>query len=235
MADTSPHPSNGERYEIVRRRIVEVVRTVDPATSVPATPEWDVGDLVRHMAGLATDVAAGNTERYARDDWTAEQITARADLDIATLLDEWDGSAPALEAILDDPDSTYLAPWFKRGSVADIAAHEADLRVALGMPPHLDVDLVESVASDRIAFLAIQLDKAHLPGLELATPEGPCWTPGSTEPRVNLTADLFSLWRSLMGRRTRDQVRAFEWSASPEPYLDLWPGPVFAYPPTPIE
>jgi hypothetical protein len=44
-----------------------------------------------------------------------------------------------------------------------------------------------------------------------------------------------SLWRSLIGRRTRDQVRSFLWSSPSDPYLDLWPGPVFAYPDTEIE
>jgi uncharacterized protein (TIGR03083 family) len=228
-------PTNGEQYEAVRLRITDVVRTADPETTIPATPAWNVGDLVRHLAGLATDVATGNTDRYAQDDWTANQIAARADHDIPALLDEWERSAPALEAILDDPESTHLGPWFKRGPIADVASHEADLRVALGLPPVLDVDLVASIASDRIAFLGIQIDRDDLPGLHLVTPEGPTWTPGTAEPRVNVTTDLMSLWRSLTGRRTRDQVRSFLWSSPPEPYLDLWPGPVFAYPDTEIE
>jgi hypothetical protein len=44
-----------------------------------------------------------------------------------------------------------------------------------------------------------------------------------------VVAPRYELWRSLEGRRTRDQVRTFEWSVDPEPYLDCWLGPVFRW------
>jgi hypothetical protein len=57
-------------YAEARARIVELVRdpSVDPATPVPACPEWTLGDVVAHLAGVTADVHAGRIDGAATDE-----------------------------------------------------------------------------------------------------------------------------------------------------------------------
>jgi hypothetical protein len=48
------------------------------------------------------------------------------------------------------------------------------------------------------------------------------WTIGDGEPAATVTADPFELARAASGRRSWDQVRAFEWEGNPEPFKPLF-------------
>jgi hypothetical protein len=48
------------------------------------------------------------------------------------------------------------------------------------------------------------------------------WVAGNGDPQVSVSAEPFEILRSLTGRRTREQVRALDWSGDPEPFLDLF-------------
>ena len=56
----------GARYEEARQRIVEVIREATSsddaaaARPVPACPGWRVRDVLAHLCGNCTDIAAGN-------------------------------------------------------------------------------------------------------------------------------------------------------------------------------
>jgi hypothetical protein len=45
---------------------------------------------------------------------------------------------------------------------------------------------------------------------------------GEGEPGATARTTRFELFRALSGRRSRDQIRAWEWSADPESYLSLF-------------
>lgn len=97
-------------YETVRQDFVTLVSSLSDAnleTVVPATPDWTVLDVVRHVVHLAEctyragqpalilsqwspepDVAAEGA--LLRDDWTASGVADRADRDLSELLAEWD-------------------------------------------------------------------------------------------------------------------------------------------------
>jgi hypothetical protein len=69
---------------------------------------------------------------------------------------------------------------------------------------------------------------AGLPGVEIVLADGGTQRVG--EPAASVEANRHDLWRSLHGRRTREQVLAFAWTGDPTPYLDWWPGLVFTFP-----
>ncbi|MFN2613353.1 MAG: hypothetical protein ABR552_00865, partial [Actinomycetota bacterium] len=48
------------------------------------------------------------------------------------------------------------------------------------------------------------------------------WTIGDGEPVATVSADPFELARAVSGRRSPDQIRAFEWQGDPEPFLSLF-------------
>lgn len=48
--------------------------------------------------------------------------------------------------------------------------------------------------------------------------DGREWILGD-DPSVTLKADAFELMRAIPGRRNADQVRAYDWSADPEPFM----------------
>ena len=75
----------GVRYEEARQRIVEVIREATSsddaaaARPVPACPGWRVRDVLAHLCGNCTDIAAGNIDGAGTDEWTAAQVDARRD------------------------------------------------------------------------------------------------------------------------------------------------------------
>ena len=58
-------PRPVELYAGTRARFLELVVQVDPVLHLPATPDWDVRDLVAHLVGLNQDLVAGNVGEYA--------------------------------------------------------------------------------------------------------------------------------------------------------------------------
>jgi len=136
QTDTRPELRTlGALYEETRQRVVNLVREttfVDvfaASTPVPACEGWRVRDVIAHLSGLATDIAAGNLDGAATDAWTAAQVDARRDLSIADLLAESDEVGPQLASLLDDFPGRYGAQV-----AADISVHEHDIRGALQRP-----------------------------------------------------------------------------------------------------
>src|SRR5436305_1642837 len=90
----------GACYEQTRQRIVDVVRratSIDETAAsrpVPACPGWRVRDVLAHLCGNCTDIAAGNIADAGTDAWTAAQVDARREVPLAELLAESDEAGP---------------------------------------------------------------------------------------------------------------------------------------------
>jgi hypothetical protein len=119
---------------------------------------------------------------------------------------------------------------YGRAPFIDLVLHEQALRYALGVPIDPQEQILGFLMEGRVALLALQASTSSTPSLELATVEGLSWTVGDGPPGASVRTDALALFRSLHGRRTRDQVRAFVWDGDAEPYLDMWPGWVFSFP-----
>lgn len=240
-------------YEQTRQRIVRVIcglgRDVDFAESapVPACPSWSVKDVLAHVCGLAADVVSGNIGGAATDDWTAAQVEARRKRSITDVLQEWDVVGPAMASYIDEFPGRYGAQV-----VADLTVHEHDLRDALASPGARDSDAVRAstdlllsvfvahgVAALGLPPIAVRSDdRAWMVGGGSVPPTDPGEAigaamltgepaPSADRPAVGaLDVEPFELFRAVTGRRSAHQIRAFDWSVDPDPYM-----PMFAFRP----
>jgi uncharacterized protein (TIGR03083 family) len=201
-------------YATTRGQITDLVSGLDDATAnsvVPATPEWTVREVVAHLVGVLSDILAGNLDGVASDPWTAAQVAARGEKAIGELIEEWNEHAAAVEPII---------PNFPADAAAtlcfDIYTHEQDLRHALGRAGNRAGAPLDNAVERAVSSLGPRLTQA---GLSLRVEsDGRQWTFGDN-PEVTLRTSPFELMRSIPGRRTADQVRGYDWSGDPEPYI----------------
>lgn len=188
----------GEMYRGSRVRVSELVSDDVADLPVPATPQWNVHDLIAHVTGVVVDALAGNTAEAATDAWTAAQVERNRGRSVAEMIDEWTETAPMIEAFLSTPagESAFRA-------VLDIHCHEADLLNALGRPV--------AVSNEFLAWVAPMLLDDFITA---ATAQG--------LPPVVVDAPPIEIFRGRLGRRTADEVCGYSWSLEPQPYLDAW-------------
>lgn len=188
----------GELYRAARTRIGELANDEVGDRAVPATPGWNVHDVVSHLYGVVIDVSTGNLDGVTTAPWTAAQVDRCRDKSVAQVLDEWATAAAGFETFLSSPAGANAS-----AAVMDVHCHETDLRTALGLAPALpDEFLVWAGEAMRTGFQK-QVENAGLPPVEL-------------------DASDFEMFRSRLGRRTRDEVCRLGWSADPTPYLDTF-------------
>jgi uncharacterized protein (TIGR03083 family) len=202
-----------ELYRGTRERIAALVSDLDDAgldTIVPATPEWRVRDVLAHCVGVPADVAAGRVDGAGTDPWTAEQVATRDGRSAAELVAEWTEVAPGVEALMDS------VPQLGR-AVFDLLSHEQDLRGALGRPgcdPATMAEITEGAVQTVTAA-------AEAAGFTLRVEiEGSGVAAGPPDAPLKVVAPSgFELFRAILGRRTVDQVAAWDWSGDPSALL----------------
>ena len=132
-------PDYGPAYAGVRERTGALVRAASPeqlAAVAPATPEWTVKDILGHMVGVPTDVLAGRMDGVATDAWTEAQVERYRDVDVETVLAEWDEASATVEPMI--ADFGVMAGQ----AVLDVVTHEHDVRHALDAAGARDSDAV---------------------------------------------------------------------------------------------
>lgn len=207
----------GALYRATRERITELVRN-EPgvaSTTVAATPEWTVKDVVGHLTGVCADILSGNIAGVASDPWTAAQVAARKSSSLDEILEEWSRIAPEVEE---------MAPLFGEAGeqwIADVVTHEQDLRGTLGKAGARDGPAVE-VALDFMGRWFTRTAAANdVRGLKVAVGERRWETDGGPA-KATLVAGPFDFMRAVTGRRSRAQIRSLSWEGDPEPYLDAF-------------
>ena len=206
-------------YRSAFDRVAELVRSLDDELLnriVPACPEWTVKQLVAHVTGVASDSLHANITEMGRADWTQSQVDARKDKSLEDILDEWAGTTEQIAAALDD-----LHPTLSSALIGDAVTHEHDLRNAVGNRDARDTDGVVISAGFYSRYFGKRLKDAGLPTLIVDAGEHQ-WTAGREEPAGTVKAPLFEMLRGLTGRRTTDEVKAFDWSVDAAPYLELF-------------
>ena len=226
-----------------RRRITELVGLNDEVASVtlPACPGWSVHDVLAHLSGNCADIVAGNVAGAATSPWTAAQVEARREWTVTKILDEWEETAAQVAPLLDDFPGRYGAML-----ISDLTSHEHDIRGALDRPGARDSGgvavcldfLVETFLTFGVTELGLEpIDVRAGERRWLVAPMGPpardpeAWrallaskeiAPSSARAAGSLGAAPFDLLRAVSGRRSADQIRRFDWSVDPEPYIPIF-------------
>jgi uncharacterized protein (TIGR03083 family) len=132
----------------------------DPTAPVPACPDWDLAELIRHT---------GRVHRWATEivKTRAQEFLAWKNLDLglpgeATALPEWlaAGAAPLLAELAADPATPVwtFGPdksvrWWARRLLQETTMHRVDAELSVGLDPQVSAE----VAVDGIAELLLEL------------------------------------------------------------------------------
>jgi uncharacterized protein (TIGR03083 family) len=202
----------GEHYRRIRLRLTDLLRGLDEAgeldwsTPVAACPGWTVHDVLGHLVGIIEDANAGLITGPPTESQSAAEVERHRGDSPRDLLAQWTELGEPFEQLI-----TAVDAW---PPALDVLAHEHDIRAALGRPGARDDELVLTGARRMIEFLDIDgtltVDLGH---------ETVCSArkPG---PDYRLRATPFEVFRFRLGRRSRDQVAALDWSCDPEDLLD---------------
>lgn len=198
----------GELYGACRARITERLAGLDGDrwhAPVPACPGWDVHAVVAHMVGMVEDAAAGDLAGPPDPAQTAREVERHRDTAPSALLERWTELAPPFEAVV---SSASIWPAF-----FDVLSHEHDLCSALGEagPRGDDVDLAA-----KLLVRGVQLDRP----LHVDTGDAVLVSTGGDGEPLVLRTSAFEAFRLRMGRRSRAQVLAMDWSEDPTAWID---------------
>ena len=209
MAGRAADPDLGRLYHDTRERLVVLLSQLDEAalaTRVPACPGWLVRDVVAHLCAVNQDVLAGRQTRINTDAETAAQVARFRNHGVARILAAWQDVAPQFEQFV-----RARKAWT---AVIDIASHEQDIRAAVGRPGARDTEVIWH-SSDwlltrlrpPVALIVAVEDAQYRAGPPDGTP-------------LRLATSRFEAFRWRMGRRSRAQLAALDWSGDPSPVLD---------------
>ncbi|GII25646.1 maleylpyruvate isomerase N-terminal domain-containing protein [Planosporangium mesophilum] len=200
-----------EVYAATRSRLLDLAGRLDDdaaARSVPACPGWSIKDTYAHLAGVCADVL--DDRRAAHPGWGERTVAERRDQSLTDVVAEWTARGSTLDERLHGDEVFHLG--------VDAWSHEHDIRGALGLPA--DTPAETAWVRDRlVSGFQARWAKSTLPPIRFAV-DGAEHLLGTGEPIATLHCDAFTLGRVLMGRRSRRQVAALDWSGNPEPILD---------------
>ena len=211
-------PDYATPYAELRERVSTLAREhADRADVVaPATPEWRVRDVLSHVVGVCDDILAGNLDGVTTEAWTAAQVDKRRDRAVDEILAEWSETGPQIEAQM------RAAPVREFGQmVFDAVTHEHDIRGALGTPGARDSSAV-AVAFDWLVTVGMDGPAR----CTFVTEYGTTSSGGGPEQLFTVHASRFEIVRGVPGRRSTEQLLAWEWEGAPRPELFGAP-PVF--------
>jgi hypothetical protein len=215
------HPI-AESYLLAVDSFTEFARTLDEAawaTPVPCTPAWTARDVLSHVSGIPDDALAGRMEGAPGEAWTAAQIERHRDADVEDLLARWSQQAPAFAEAIDRMGESRPP--------IDCHSHEHDIRHALARPGARTNAIIDTPAFASVdAPIRVVIEFAD--GSTVTTGD-----PASASTVTLRGATRFELFRSRLGRRSRQQVRDADWvgaDADIDTVLDRW----FTFGPSPL-
>ncbi|CAB4662402.1 unannotated protein [freshwater metagenome] len=174
-------------YVELRERMIALLRGLPEDAAqiiVPHCPEWTVQETVSHMMGVPEAIMLGDMEGVAGEEWTQRQVERHRGDSLKDLADAWEAQGPQFLQILPNIPQPTLSQF-----VFDVTSHEHDVRHAVGQPGARD-----SVAvTVGLGFIKTVIDSRD--GIDIA--------------EVNESSvSTFDLFRSLGGRRSREQIAA---------------------------
>lgn len=222
-------------YEQLRQEISELVAGLDPdqlEQPVPATPGWSIREVVSHLAADATYLNRGDFpseffEAFGDEaavvtlnTWTARQIEERRDRPLEDILQEWKNSAHELTAMMrgEKPWPEGILPFADRVITTDAAVHQQDIYGALGIERGREAVAIKIALSGYIVTMGWRLPSAGLAPVRFDVGEK-SYTAGEGEPAATVRAPRWELFRAMSGRRSPEQIAAYEWEGEADPYI----------------
>lgn len=196
-------------YQETKDRITALVGRLDDIrlrTPVAACPEWTVRDVVAHLAAVADDWGRGILTGAPTDEQTAEQVARFDGQDIAQIIGLWTVAGSHLSELA---ENSGVEP-----PIGDVAAHEHDVRAALGEPGARDSAAVHYTSDRLLANLS-----APVP-LRVTVEDGEYRSGPADGDELCLRTTRFEALRWRTGRRSRSQLAAMDWSGDPEQVID---------------
>ncbi|HUR74952.1 MAG TPA: maleylpyruvate isomerase family mycothiol-dependent enzyme [Sporichthya sp.] len=198
-----------EVYHASRTRLIERAANLtedQQNIQVPATPLWSVADVYRHLTGVASDVLTGRLENRGTPEWTAVQVSSRADLGLAEVCAEWDQLALKFEQLIHDSGFEMARPCF------DVWTHEQDVVAALGGSGDRDDPAIPTLVASVLALLRQGwAADPERPAIEFVV-DGTPHRFGEGEPELTLTIGGYEFVRTIISRRSREQILAADWT-----------------------
>lgn len=196
-------------YRETRERVLSLVSEFDTTALgalVPACPAWSVQDVVAHLTATAQDAVAGRLSGPPTEEETAAQVARFAGCDIAHILAAWTEAAPRFE--------TAIGTFGILPALIDITSHEHDIRGAVGRPGARDSEAVRYCAERLLSGL-----RSPAP-LRVVVEDAEFRVGPDDGAELILTTSRFEALRWRMGRRSRAQLAALDWSSDPTQVLD---------------
>jgi uncharacterized protein (TIGR03083 family) len=207
----------GVHYRTSRERFTALIRDLSPdelATAVPSCPGWSVRDVLGHVAGITDDALHGRIKGIPDDAQTAEQVERSAQLSMDELMTRWETQSPDFQAVL-----TSIGPSIAPAAI-DVAAHEQDIRGALGKPGSRYNATIAWALPMMMHGFTRRVENAGLPSVRVEV-EGEVMAEGVPDGLV-LKISQHEAFRSLLGRRSREQVATYDWSSDPGAVLQVF-------------
>ncbi len=213
----SASPGVAELYRLAHASFDDFVRTLsddDWRSPVPCTPEWTARDVLSHVSGTPDDAFAGRMDGAPGEAWTAAQVERNRHARVDELLGRWAEQASSFADVI--AEMGEIRPPF------DVHSHEHDIRQALGRPGSRSNVIIETAGFGLASVggldvrLAVELDDGR------AVVSGDLDSASTVALR---DVSVFELFRSRLGRRSREQVRSYDWTgpdAGIDAVLDLW-------------
>jgi hypothetical protein len=217
----SDQTSIAGKYLLAADSFIEFARTLEPddwITPVPCTPAWTVRDVLSHVSGIPDDALAGRMAGAPGEAWTAAQVERNRDAGVEQLLSRWSQQASAFAEVIEQMGEGRPP--------IDCHSHEHDIRHALGRPgarSNAIIDTASFASVDAPVRVVIEFVDGSIVTTGDATSASTVTLRGATR---------FELFRSRLGRRSRQQVRDAAWAgadADIEAVLDRW----FSFGPSP--
>jgi uncharacterized protein (TIGR03083 family) len=216
------------------RHLLEGISDLQLIAPVPACPEWNVGELVAHLVGVAADSARGAyfaaaldawqdpAVAKARDEWTAGHLDLHTSRTREALLRDIDLHGNRLVMLTRRGQDTTGdgSRWLALAPLGDLSVHLGDLREALGLPPDETGPVARSGFALYRDWLHDRLRQCGMPALRLVDGHRE-WVVGDGEAGATVTATGYELFRMISGRRSAGQISAFRWTGDPAPYLPM--------------
>jgi hypothetical protein len=165
-----------------------------------------VRDVVAHLAAVADDAVAGRLTGPPSEEETAAQVARFAGQRLADVLARWAAIAPEFEHLIGE--------FRVQAAVIDIASHEHDIRGALGRPGARDAEVVWRAAEWLLTGL-----RPPVP-LRVVVEDAQFRLGPGSGTSLRLITSRFEAFRWRMGRRSRAQLAALDWSGDPAPVID---------------